>query len=103
MIAFLPAWLDTNGPELLMLAAIVAALGALHRQVVRPTVRTIKRIAATVETVEAQMRPNGGASLRDAIDRVLARLAELEQRILALEGAKEMAQPKPTRRKKVTE
>lgn len=107
MIAAVVTWAEMRGQEIILIAAVVAAIGALHRQVVRPMVRTIRRIAETVETVEAQMRPNGGSSMRDAIDRVLARLAQLEQRITALEAGQTPPPPpapKPRpRRKKVDE
>lgn len=78
MTAAVSTWLAMRGQEIVMLAAILAAIGALHRQVVRPIVRTIRRIADTVDIVEAQMRPNGGASLRDAIDHIDRRLQVLE-------------------------
>jgi hypothetical protein len=82
----LPRAAEVRGQEIILIAAVVAAIGALYRQVIRPTVRLIRRIAHTVETVEAQMRPNGGTSIRDAIDQVLARIEGLEARLTSVES-----------------
>lgn len=82
----LPRSAEVRGQEIILIAAVVAAVGALYRQVIRPMVRTIKRIADTVEIVEAQMRPNGGKSIRDALDQVLARIEGLEARLTSVES-----------------
>lgn len=83
----LPRAAEVRGHEIILIAAVVAAVGALYRQVIRPMVRTIKRIADTVEIVEAQMRPNGGKSIRDALDQVLARIEGLEARLTSVESS----------------
>lgn len=51
-------------------AAVVAALGVIWRGLVRPVIRFAKRIEKAVVNVEQQLYPNGGRSLRDAVDRL---------------------------------
>lgn len=53
--------------------AIASAAVAFHRFVVRPT---FERIRALHEMVEHQLQPNGGKSIRDAVDRIEHRLDE---------------------------
>ena len=65
-------WIITAG-------GVVAALGIIWRGLVYPVVRWGKRIEKAVSFVEANMTNNGGASLRDAIDRIEARLAAVEK------------------------
>ena len=53
------------------LVAIAGAIAGLHRYVVKPT---MERIRALQELVEHQLQPNGGKSIRDAVDRIEGRL-----------------------------
>jgi hypothetical protein len=66
-------WIITTG-------GVVAALGVIWRGVVYPVVRWGKRIEKAVSFVESNMTNNGGASLRDAIDRIEARLSVVEKK-----------------------
>ena len=52
--------------------AILAFAGLLYRAV-RPAVR---RAAALHELLERELKPNGGGSLRDAVDRIERRLSD---------------------------
>lgn len=48
-------------------AAVLVALGAIGRYVVLPAVRFFQRVAHVMESVEEQLYPNHGTSLRDAV------------------------------------
>lgn len=81
------------------LAAVVAglvALGWLTRKLWKMFKR-FDRILELVELVEKEMRPNGGSSLRDAVNSTNAkldatndRLTSVDSRLTALETAKPM-------------
>lgn len=51
--------------------AIASASVAFHRYIAKPT---FERIRALHEMVEYQLTPNGGRSMRDAVDRIEERL-----------------------------
>lgn len=64
-------------------AASVAAVIALWKSVVFPTLRyatTLAKVLANLEDIKHQLKPNGGSSLRDAIDRIETRIIMAEQR-----------------------
>ena len=67
-------WIITAG-------GVVTALAAIVQFVVRPVVRWGIRIEQAVTLVESNMVNNGGASLRDAIDRIEMRLAAVEKAV----------------------
>lgn len=67
-------WIITAG-------AVVGALGIIYQTLVRPVVKWARRIEKAVSTVELNMMNNGGASLRDAIDRIEQRLDALEKKV----------------------
>ena len=67
-------WIITAG-------AVVGALGIIFQTLVRPVVKWARRIEKAVSTVESNMMNNGGASLRDAIDRIEQRLDALEKKV----------------------
>lgn len=64
-------WIITSG-------AVVSAVAMIFRVVVWPVVKWARRIEKAVATVEMNMTNNGGSSLRDAIDRIEARLTSVE-------------------------
>ena len=64
-------------------AALVVIVAAVVRGVVRPVLRYAHRVEASLTWVEAQMKPNGGSSLRDAVDKVLRMADALETRLEA--------------------
>lgn len=67
-------WIITAG-------AVVGALGIIYRGLVRPVVRWARRLENAVTHVELNMKNNGGASLRDAIDRIETRLTQVENHL----------------------
>lgn len=68
-----------------MVGAVFAALGVIWRVVLHPTVRFFKRLETTMTFVEAELKPNGGGSLRDAIDKLVRRTESLEAVVLPKE------------------
>lgn len=73
---------------LILIAAALAAVSAIYRYALLPVVRgirkTVKVASSAVESlqwVESQMKPNGGSSLRDAIDKLVLRTDVLEDRV----------------------
>lgn len=78
--------------DIVLIAAAIAALATIVKYVVLGPIKAFRRIEKYAErmndaivTVEAQMKPNGGSSLRDAVDRIEVRLAEHEERLKLLE------------------
>lgn len=50
-----------------------------------------RRLSVTVGNVHAELTPNGGSSMRDAIDRIERDLTETRDRVAALEQARPTA------------
>ena len=71
----------TVGQWIITAGAVVGALGIIYQTLVRPVVKWARRIEKAVSTVESNMMNNGGASLRDAIDRIEQRLDALEKKV----------------------
>jgi len=82
MFAF--SW-HSSANDVILIGAVLAALGAIWRVVLYPTVRFFKRLEATMHFVSVEMRPNGGGSLRDAIDKLVRRTESLEAVVLPKE------------------
>lgn len=62
------------------IAAIILALGIIGRAVLG-VYRLAKRVDETNSLVHRELRPNGGSSLRDAINRVEAKVDEAVDRL----------------------
>ena len=68
----------TGRPVIDLLVLLAAGLGALlfigrtSIKAVRTVVKFCQRIEKVMTNVEAQLYPNGGASLRDAVNRIQA-------------------------------
>lgn len=75
------------GELVVFIAAVVGALGVIGRMVVRPLVRFGRRVETTLDAVRNDLLPNGGGSLRDAVDRIETRQLAIEQRVCHLETA----------------
>jgi hypothetical protein len=60
------------------IAGSIVSIGVIYRGVVRPIFRWAQRLDKAITTVEMHMKNNGGASLRDAIDRIENRITKLE-------------------------
>ena len=67
-------WIITAG-------GVVGAFGIIFQTLVRPVIRWAKRIEKAVSIVEMNMSNNGGSSLRDAVDRIEARLSAVEDHV----------------------
>ena len=75
MLAF--AW-RAYGYDVMFVGGIVAGLATIGRLLVVPVYRFFKRLETTITFCEGQLRPNGGSSLRDAIDKLVHRTDILE-------------------------
>ena len=75
------------------IAACLIALGVMWRYLVRPPFRFFKRMENALLTVEKELKPNGGKSLRDAIDRVEHQNEEAMHRLEALEAWRNNVDP----------
>ena len=64
-------WIITAG-------ATIGALSIIFQTLVRPVFKWAQRLDKAITTVEMHMNNNGGASLRDAIDRIENRITKLE-------------------------
>lgn len=76
MTALAVAWSEHVG-KLQTLAAVLIALGVIWRMVVRPVMRFGHQVQDTLK----ELKPNGGSSMRDAIDRLERRMSALEDYI----------------------
>jgi len=77
---------------LILISATLVSIGIIYRYTVKPFVRGVRgflerqhRIMAAVDFVEKELRPNGGSSLRDAVDKLVHRTEALEGRIDGLD------------------
>lgn len=80
------AW-EEHGDTVITAAAVLAAIGAIYRLAIRPIIAIFHRIDKALVVVEKELQPNGGSSLRDAVNRVefvaghtSARVEQLHQR-----------------------
>lgn len=74
---------------LILISATLVSIGVIYRYTVKPFVRGVRgflerqhRIMAAVDFVERELRPNGGSSLRDAVDKLVHRTNVLEHQVL---------------------
>lgn len=76
-----PVWFHITGSVvvdgLIKLAAVVAALALIWNKAILPPIRFGRR----VEDALQQLKPNGGSSLRDAVDRIEGRVTSIEDRL----------------------
>lgn len=66
---------------LITAAAVVTALSVLWQKIILPVYKFAKKVEQHVTFVEAQMTPNGGSSLRDAIQRIESRVNAIEEHL----------------------
>jgi hypothetical protein len=62
-------------------AAVLTAVGVIWSKGVMPIYRFAKTVEKHVTFVETQMTPNGGSSLRDAIQRIEERVNVIEEHL----------------------
>ena len=60
------------------IAGCIISIGVIYRGLVRPVYRWATRLEKAITHVESHMNNNGGASMRDAIDRIENRLNRVE-------------------------
>lgn len=83
MIAFTIA----SGRDVVVgLAAVLVAFGVIHKYLIRPCVAGFQRLEKSIHATEAQLKPNGGSSTRDAIDRIEVKGENHEVRLVVLEA-----------------
>lgn len=82
------SWED-HANKIILVSATLVSLGVIYRYTVRPFVRGVRgfierqhRIMGAVDFVERELRPNGGSSLRDAVDKLVHRTNILEHQVL---------------------
>jgi len=80
---------ENHANKVILVSATLVALGIIYRYTFRPLIRGIKgflerqhRIIRAVDFVERELKPNGGSSLRDAIDKLVHRTSILEHQVL---------------------
>lgn len=76
------AW-DLHGRQVVAFAAVLVSLGIIWRYIVTPTVRLFQRMDRALNFVERELKPNGGSSLRDAVNRIDERVSAIETRVQA--------------------
>lgn len=79
--------METAAGAIIAAAAVATALFTLWRLVFRPLVAFHRKVAQSVEyiiEIREELGWNGGASLRDTVDRIEARVAFQDQRARAL-------------------
>jgi hypothetical protein len=76
VIGLAVAWSE-HTDKLQAAAAIIISAGVIWRMVVRPVVRFGHQVQETLK----ELKPNGGSSMRDAIDRLERRMSALEDYI----------------------
>ena len=70
-----------NAAQWVMTAGgVVTSIAAIVQFAVRPVIKWAVRIEKAVTLVESNMTNNGGSTLRDAVDRIEARLDKIENR-----------------------
>ena len=73
-------WHNSANDIVLIGAAVAVMLGGL-RGAYKAT-KFFQRLEATMQFVERELKPNGGGSLRDAIDKLVRRTDTLEAIVL---------------------
>lgn len=79
--------IETGADLAVAVASTLVALGIIWRYLVRPVRDAFKRVERSVVFVEAELKPNGGSSARDAIDRIEVKVDNHEGRLIAVERA----------------
>ena len=85
------------GEWLVFLAAVITALAVIWRNAIRPVVKGIQNVERTLDAARRELIPNGGSSLRDAVDRIEAKQHTMERRVEAVETAL-LSRPSPRRK-----
>jgi hypothetical protein len=76
-------WHNSANDIVLIGAAAAVLLGALRASF--KAMRFFQRLDVTMQFVERELKPNGGGSMRDAIDKLVHRTESLEAVVLPKE------------------
>lgn len=88
-IEHVPDWI-------IALAAAVTGLGVIWAKAVRPVVKMLNRIEASLVYVEREMHFNGGSTMRDALQRIDVAVRNLDQRLTVIEqNTNHLEEPSP--------
>lgn len=71
-------------PIFTAVTAIIAAILGFYKKVLKPGYNAVMKTITTIEKMHEEFRPNGGGSLRDAINRIETRLLAEQQTRRAL-------------------
>jgi hypothetical protein len=71
-------------PVITAIAAAIVALLGFYKKVIKPAVKAVIKTINTIEKMHEEFQPNGGGSLRDAINRIETRLLVEQQTRRAL-------------------
>lgn len=63
------------------ISGCIVSCGVIYRGLVRPIYKWAVRLEKTMDFVEMQMKPNGGSSMRDSLNRIEERLTLVEENI----------------------
>lgn len=63
------------------ISGCIVSCGVIYRGLIRPIYKWATRLERTMDFVEMQMKPNGGSSMRDALNRIESRLTLVEEHI----------------------
>ena len=63
------------------ISGCIVSCGVIYRGLIRPIYKWATRLERTMDFVEMQMKPNGGSSMRDSLNRIEARLTLVEEHI----------------------
>lgn len=70
-------------------ASVTVVLAFIWRFVIRPVnqkLASVEKMQATVESINKELHPNGGASFRDALTRVESQQVQYHEDVVRLEG-----------------
>lgn len=85
LVAFVDA--VTHAPDaVIIVAAVLTALGVIWRRFIIPTNALLQRIDKSLGYVESEMKFNGGATQRDAIKRIEEYVEHLDARLTQIEA-----------------
>lgn len=79
---------DTWSPlanDIITWGAVIVALAAIWQKVLKPAAQRLALLNQIWDKLQHEFEPNSGTSLRDAVDRTVLRLAELNDRFDDLE------------------
>jgi hypothetical protein len=77
-LANVPGWI-------IAAAALLVAFGVIYRKLIRPIAEALIRVELALAYVESELHLNGGATARDAINRIDEEVRGLDGRLARIE------------------